>query len=416
MANRYSTGGADTLRSIDAILRSGERREQRKVDTALAMMQLATSQESSKAREAIALQQFAQTTRMQEIALTQSNLQTSLKLLESQKPKIASAFVQSSNLSRYYQQIEEGEMADDAITDMAKELSKKMGKGYEDQASQFAGALFNYYTAKDSESMLNIASSLHDATQAINAKTGTESQRKLFEAFHKLGATAELQDVSKLAKKAKLSEANISKEYSEFLQGDYDIQSSIGIYADIPETIMATAPPAITQPIVTSASLSEDKVALNNAKLKLQSLEKKVNAGISTDEEMEEYLTLPTVIKQYRVDLYDATGEHESELSNEIVEAEKQMDEMYQSGFQMRPEYRALKQKVFEKKAEIKNIISDMRQEIMSEKQDIELEGISDITGIPADQLRRQRESQRKALEEGMKEIRRAGGMSGRMR
>ena len=60
---------ADTLRSINAILQSGERREQRKVDTALAMMQLAASQESSKARETMALQQFAQTKRMQDIGL-----------------------------------------------------------------------------------------------------------------------------------------------------------------------------------------------------------------------------------------------------------------------------------------------------------------------------------------------------------
>ena len=78
----------------------------------------------------------------------------------------------------------------------------------------------------------------------------------------------------------------------------------------------------------------------------------------------------------------------------------------------MRPEYRALKNQVSQKKAEIKNIISDMRREIMSEKQDIELEGISDITGIPIDELRRQRESRKEALEEAQKDIRRAGGMS----
>ena len=116
------------------------------------------------------------------------------------------------------------------------------------------------------------------------------------------------------------------------------------------------------------------------------------------------------------MDLYNATGEYESELSDEVEEAEKQMDEMYQSGFQMRPEYRALKNQVSQKKAEIKNIISDMRREIMSEKQDIELEGISDITGIPIDELRRQRESKRKGLEEAQEDIRRAGGLSGRMR
>ena len=91
----------NVLRSITEILRSGERREQSKVDTALAMMQLAASQEQSARKSMLQEQQFAQTKRMQEIALTQANLQTSLKLLETEKPKIASSFMQSTGIGGY---------------------------------------------------------------------------------------------------------------------------------------------------------------------------------------------------------------------------------------------------------------------------------------------------------------------------
>jgi hypothetical protein len=398
--------GADTLRSINAILQSGERKEQRKVDTALAMMQLAASQESSKAREAMALQQFAQTTRMQEIALTQNNLQTSLKLLESQKPKIASSFVQSSGLSRYYQEIEEGEMADDAITDMAKALSKQMGKGYSDQASQFAGALFNYYTAKDSESMLNIASSLHDATQAINADTATGQQRELFEAFHKLGATADLQGVSELAKKAKISEANISKEYSEFLQGDYDIQSPIGIYADIPETIMATAPPAGTILTPNAVSIDETREALKLSQIKLQSLEQKMDAGVATDEEKEEYYALPSSIKRLRIDLYDQTGEFEEEMDEKIESDEEKIDAYRRAGLSGMPEFIKLKQKLTEQKIQRNQAILGMRQEQEQEGIDEQLERTSELTGISVKDIKEYQE---------MREGRRVSS-SGRMR
>ena len=233
----------NVLRSITEILRSGERREQSKVDTALAMMQLAASKEESVRRATLQEQQFAQTKRMQEIALTQSNLQTSLKLLETEKPKIASSFMQSTGIGGYYQEIDEGEMADDAITDMAKAIRDKMGKGYDAQANEIAGAVFNYYNAKDADSMVSMASNLYDASMAINEGTATNQQKKMFEAFKRLGATADLSGIALLAKKAQISEANISKEYSEFLQGDYKIQEPIGIYADIPETVMDIKPP-----------------------------------------------------------------------------------------------------------------------------------------------------------------------------
>ena len=63
---------ADVLRSITAIMEGGLRREEAKVQTALAMMQ------------------FAQQKRMQDIALTQANLDLVSKSVQQQKPQVAS--------------------------------------------------------------------------------------------------------------------------------------------------------------------------------------------------------------------------------------------------------------------------------------------------------------------------------------
>jgi len=379
----------NVLRSITEILRSGERREQSKVDTALAMMQLAASQEQSARKSMLQEQQFAQTKRMQEIALTQANLQTSLKLLETEKPKIASSFMQSTGIGGYYQEIEEGEMAEDAITDMAKALRKQMGKGYDEQANQIAGAVFNYYNAKDADSMVNMASNLYDASMAINEGTATNKQMKMFEAFTRLGATAELSGIAQLAKKAKISEANISKEYSEFLQGDYEIQSPIGIYADIPETVMdiQPAPPPPLSP--TNVSVAEIRDALDKARLKYESLEKKTNAGVATEDEMEEYLALPGVIKQLRLDLYDSTGEFQEDMDDKIDDTEEKVDAYRQAGLSGMPEFVKLKRLLTEQKIQRNQAVLGMRQEREQERIDEELERTSELTGVPVEDIKR---------------------------
>ena len=193
---------ADVLRSITAILQSGEAKERIRVEESLGLMQLASAQKESAARQLLAEQQFKQTERLQNIQLVQSNLTMAAKQLEMEKPKIANRLMQSTGLGGYYQEAEEGEPAEDAISDMVKAIKGDMGKGYDDQAIQMAGAVFNYYAAKDSDSLINLASSLHNATMAIDAGVASASQRKLFESFTRLGATADLRVVSELASKA----------------------------------------------------------------------------------------------------------------------------------------------------------------------------------------------------------------------
>jgi|8_EtaG_2_1085327.scaffolds.fasta_scaffold04384_3 hypothetical protein len=380
----------NALRAVTEILRSGERREQSKVDTALAMMQLAASKEQSEASRIFQETQFAQTKRMQEIALTQNNLQTSLKLIESEKPKIASAFGESTGITRFYQEMEEGEMAEDAITDMAKEIKKKIGKGYDSEINTIAGAVFNYYNAKDSESMIDIASRLHDASIAINQKTATNQQKKLFEAFRRLGATADLQNISQLAKKARISEANISKEYSEFLQGDYEIQSPIGIYADIPESKIDFTQPVQVTPKPTGVSVAGLKEAVDKARLNYQTLEKKVNSGVATDDEKEEYSELPGVIQQLRLDLYESSGEFEAEIDDEMKKVEEKIEAFKVGGLTGRPEYRELKSRYQQLRIESNKAVNAARLERANQKFDEEVERVSLQTGLSEAVVRNQ--------------------------
>ena len=362
-------------------------------------MQLAASKEESVRRATLQEQQFAQTKRMQEIALTQSNLQTSLKLLETEKPKIASSFMQSTGIGGYYQEIEEGEMADDAITDMAKAIRDKMGKGYDAQANEIAGAVFNYYNAKDADSMVSMASNLYDASMAINEGTATNQQKKMFEAFKRLGATADLSGIALLAKKAQISEANISKEYSEFLQGDYKIQEPIGIYADIPETVMDIKPPTPPPPPPSSVSVLEIRDALDKARLKYESLEKKTNAGVATEDEMEEYLELPSVIKQLRLDLYDSTGEFQEDMDSKIDDTEEKVEAYRKAGLSGMPEFIKLKRVLTEQKVQRNQAVLGMRQEIEQERIDEDLERTSELTGIPIEDIKRyQKERERRRI------------------
>ena len=136
---------ADVLRSITAIMEGGLRREEAKVQSALAMMQ------------------FAQQKRMQDIALTQSNLELVSKSVQQQKPQVASEFLSSSGLAGIYQQGEEGEPAMDTIEDMAKSIRSKQffGRKFDaNKAQSIAAAVWNYYSAEDPNSILKLAEDL----------------------------------------------------------------------------------------------------------------------------------------------------------------------------------------------------------------------------------------------------------------
>jgi|6_EtaG_2_1085325.scaffolds.fasta_scaffold15397_2 hypothetical protein len=367
---------ADVIRSVTAILQSGERKQQYEVQTALSMMQI------------------AQQKKMQDITIAKSNLELAGKSLEQQKPQIAASFLQSTGLGGIWQEAEEGETTGEVISDMAKRLRHKsyFGKKFDQaQAESIAGAVWSYYSAEDPNAVLSIASNLHDSVSAIEAGEGSISQKKMFEAFNKLGIEADMKDITLGAKKARQSEQYISKEISEFLQGDYDIQSPIGVYADVPaQTDAAMLQKKIDDQPESSVVIGVDQTreALRLVESKFTGLEKKIESGVATDEEKEEYYTLPSLIERYRSDLIGMSDELDSELDLDIQELSRKIDAMERGRLTALPEYTELKSKLSDKRSQKRDLSYENRAEQLRKRKAEDISIVSEETGIPESQVR----------------------------
>ena len=364
---------ADVIRSVNAILQSGERKQQYEVQTALSMMQM------------------AQNKRMQDITVAKSNLELASKNLQQQKPQIAASFLQSTGLGGIYQESGEGEAAEEVISDMAKRLRHKsyFGKKFDQaQAESIAGAVWSYYSAEDPNAVLSIASNLYDSVSAIEAGTGSISQKKMFEAFNRLGIEANMKDITRGAKKARDSEQYISKEISEFLQGDYDIQSPIGVYADVPVQTDAAILKSKLEDKPDVVGVDETRGALRLAESKLVGLEKKIESGVATDEEKEQYNTLPSLIQRYRSELIDMSDELNSELDLDIQELSRSIDAMKRGRLTALPEYAELKSRLRDKRSQRSDLVYESRAEKIRERRSEDIEEISEITGIEESKVR----------------------------
>ena len=362
---------ADVLRSITAIMEGGLRREEAKVQTALAMMQ------------------FAQQKRMQDIALTQANLDLVSKSVQQQKPQVASEFLSSSGLAGIYIQPEEGEPAADAIEDMADKIRSKQffGRKFDrGQAESMAAAVWNYYSAEDPNSILKLATDLHDANVMANdpkqVALMSGQQKKLYEAFAKLHKSSDLRSLTESAKKSRQAEAQISKEIFDFTKGDYDISDLSGIYEGIPEAVeeVDTAmqldqKPASAQQI----DLEDTRDALRQAESKFSSLQKKVDTGMATDEEREMYLKIPDLIEDYRKSLGESSTLLLDRAESEMTDIDAQLEDMRNKGFARHRNYKELKRKRYEKRNEVLGL---RRKEAEESQRKAKFDEIEDIAGL----------------------------------
>jgi len=361
---------ADVLRSISAILESGERREQYKVQSALAMMQ------------------FAQQKRMSDIAETKSNLELAQKSLQQQKPIVASEFLSATRLGGIYQQTEEGETAEDAISEMVKTLRSKqyLGSKYDvNKAHAIAGAVWNYYSAEDPTSIIRLGSNLYDASIAMEAGEQTPDQHDLFDAFMKLGVTADLKDISLSAKKARVSERRISKEISEFLQGDYEIQDPIGIYAGVPDAVEEADMDRRLREKPASAEYTEmetTREALTDAEARYKGLQNKMDSNTATDDEKEEFYELPNLMDRFRSELGSSSEALQSSVQDELDDIDKQIEDMRNAGLARTRQYKEIKRKRVEKRREFMGLTRQAAVERRREERSSDIEGISELLGV----------------------------------
>ena len=215
---------ADVLRSVNAILQSGERREQTRLQTSLAMME------------------FAQRKRTQDINLASQKLQVASAANTQLQTSIASDFMSATGLGIYYEEAEEGKKKT-AMTSASEKLTEDYGFAQE-VANSAVSALWSYYEAQDPRAIVKIASNLGTSIQDIESAYASgaplkkdSAQSRLFQSFHTLSQESKgVGDLGLIAKQAMKNLSNeflIAKESMQFVSGDYDITSDIGVYEDI---------------------------------------------------------------------------------------------------------------------------------------------------------------------------------------
>ena len=212
----------DVLAGLNRILESQERREQTKLQTSLAMMQ------------------FAQQKRMQDIQVTGQQLQLLQTANEQLTVGLADDFLQRSGLNALYAQY--GGEDDDGFKNAVLELTKKpkksrIGLGLNlnrEEASKIASAVWAVHQSKNPKAILSIASSLKGVEGDVaSGLKPPDSDVRLYAAFGTLGyfddPSASSQQLSSISK-ALQNRQDITAEMLEFGKGDFDIQRDIKVY------------------------------------------------------------------------------------------------------------------------------------------------------------------------------------------
>ena len=197
----------DILASLNRMLESEERREQTRLQSSLALMQ------------------FAQQKRLQDIQLAGQQLEL-LQAANSQMMGAQSeAFLTESGLeSLYLSTFEEDEPAESAAL-MTRKLTKGDWKLTPEEANRVVGAVYAS-KAGNHQGILKIGSDLNSAIEL--GKMSTTSQQNLFSKFAKAAPSINEDRLSSLNKTIQ-NQNQIVQEMFEFGQGDYDISPDISM-------------------------------------------------------------------------------------------------------------------------------------------------------------------------------------------
>jgi len=302
---------ADYLRGINEALKSAERREQYKVQTALSMMQIAQAQ------------------RAQDIQIASS----SLELLQSSNQQMtyeaASAFIQGSGLGSLYSHYESRYGKDGRAMEYAvEELQKKKGKGQlglgagmtSSESNRIVSAVWSALgEANDPTGILSIAEELKGVQDYSILQEGispSDSSIRMHKALGSLGyfdnqerANRELAGISKVIENKK----NIRLEIFELAKGDTEIDRDIGVLESIPKP-------------------SSDDVDMSKMLKKFEESRKKDTSIKELSSNLHELNEKRRLAKTG----WDV-GESEEDLENEIADVahslrEKHLEEIYSYG------------------------------------------------------------------------------------
>ena len=306
-----ATTGADFLQGLNMILSSQQERERFKVQQSLAMMQ------------------FAQQKKMQDIEIASESLKLARSANDEVAGKVAAEFLTQTGLGAIYSG-GEGEDRVDNITDAVKTIHDK-GWGQTD-ATRIATAVWSYYETKDSDGLVSLASELGDILDLadVDPDALTPHQKMFYAPFTRLGMTGKgVRTTIKSAMQVRQNEFNISKEMMQFTQKDYDIQSDIGLFAEAEEGIRKAVKERVSMDVFSypevktvgeeidllNSSLEEKKFAKQQVLNEISVMEEGVTAGVLSGDQNDRLKGLRSTSNIYDDEILD--------LSNKITKLQK---------------------------------------------------------------------------------------------
>ena len=243
----------DVLAGLNRMLESQERREQTKLQTSLAMMQ------------------FAQSKRMQDIQVAGQQLQMLQTANTQMMASQAQSFLAATGWGGYYD-AEDDKWAEDFKDDLVKK-QEKGGYGFSDSDANRIVSSVNAVYAGSPEGLLGIAEELHGLLipdEKGERRKLSESEQKFVTGFDPIGivdkqkdtgivtVTEEwaqsLDDISSTLK----NKRSIMQEMYEFGEGEFEIQRDIGLTEDVKlPTFKLPEPKDLKDPKESLSDLSE---------------------------------------------------------------------------------------------------------------------------------------------------------------
>ena len=278
-----ATEAYEVVGALREMLQSSERREQSRVQTALAGMQ------------------FAQQKKMQDIQLAGQQLQFLQTVNTQMQGSEATKFLTSTGFGALYSEEEDG--VTEAIDKLTEKPKIKKGKnvgGYgfsEQDANRIATAVWMSYKGSPS-AILSIADELNTAYRA-DSKSLSASQTQLLTGFVNSGYISkgqyesgeinpELESISKVVSNTR----DIAAEMYEYGRGEYEIQRDIGVFEPTQE-IADTELDLRKQADVFESGRKEGEPPKDSPATPMLSPDSKTSADITSD-----YHILPEAARQ----------------------------------------------------------------------------------------------------------------------
>ena len=280
-----ATTGADFLQGLNTILQSQQERERFRVQQALAMMQFGIAKKQSEMQR----EQF-------EMQKAQTSLEVLGKMNIKYRTDIAESFMQTTGFGNILRTPGEGEAASEALTAMAKDLTRKeYGRFSESDARDISAAVYNYRQLKDPSGIMRVLARI--GGEAYIEKLGG-GKSELVRKFDDRGVAPQLLQLADAAKKSTQNEEDILREQSEFAKGDYDIDRDIGIYEPVKTALnqFKQFSDPVLGPLLKKAE--DAQIIITNASALEEELTDKSNLGTITDAEREQLIRIPGIVEE----------------------------------------------------------------------------------------------------------------------